>query len=107
MSQKIMTLGPASNSKELMQEMLKIATSFRLNIAHLSAKSLRDKLVEINDVFTDTAKTIPVTLDLQGAKVRIGQYRSVKSLPQIVTLVHSHCSEICNEIPISFESKIM
>lgn len=104
MSQKILTLGPASSSQANIRELLSVATSFRLNIAHLSAIALKDKLEELHDLYIAENKSIPVTLDLQGAKVRIGRINSVTSLPNKVTLIYSDKSDIPNEIPVTFKS---
>ncbi|MBF0499928.1 MAG: hypothetical protein HQM09_07335 [Candidatus Riflebacteria bacterium] len=86
MTEIILTIGPASSSTELIRRMNGIATRFRLNTGHLRPDQLREVLDRLAEEFTRSGKVLPVTLDLQGAKLRIGSYPSVETMPPSVEL---------------------
>ncbi len=72
--QIIATLGPAvkGKTKALIQNG---ATGFRLNCSHLSWSELSRWLVELEDAFSQHGDSMPVWLDLQGGKMRIGKLK--------------------------------
>ncbi len=70
--QIIATLGPSTKNKS--DELIDVgATGFRLNCSHLSLQELSRWLLKLEKVFNKTGDTLPVWLDLQGAKLRIGK----------------------------------
>ncbi len=67
--QLVVTLGPASSL--LAREIAAAgATSFRLNASHLSSAALGEALADVRGACPD----IPVVVDLQGAKMRLGTF---------------------------------
>jgi pyruvate kinase len=84
-----MTLGPSSEEKAILTRLLKTADSFRLNASHLNADSLGRWLTRLQEVFQEERHEIPVVLDLQGAKMRCGDYPATESPPEKLRLTLS------------------
>lgn len=96
----ITTLGPSSSSAEIIRELLPLSSQFRLNSSHLSPDELDVWLSKLKKTFSETNITIPVVVDLQGAKMRIGIISSVKELPKGIYLVQSDSSDDESVLPI-------
>lgn len=76
------TLGPATAAPQLWQRLLDAgATAFRLNTSHLSLNQLAGWLEQIGSYFNGIGKTIPVALDLQGSKWRLGDFAPYNLVP--------------------------
>lgn len=77
------TLGPASNSKEIIKDLaLSGADVFRLNASHGTHESLKALYETIREVETDIERPIGILLDLQGPKLRIGEVEENISLKE-------------------------
>ncbi len=96
----ILTCGPACENDKLLLRMAAIATGFRLNIAHLSVEKLTAWLDRLQNLRLESGRNFSIILDLQGAKVRIGQYPAVASLPVRVELFHGEASDSSERIPV-------
>ena len=96
----IATLGPgvADRISELIQAG---TTAFRLNCSHISLESVSQWLVKIDRAFRNVNKSIPLWLDLQGAKLRIGKLVKPVKLTKgsVVTFVPNY-SQLGDEIPL-------
>lgn len=103
-AERILTIGPASSSPEMVAALARVATRFRLNTSHMSAARLRESLSGIGRVFHEAGRVLPVVLDLQGAKVRIGRYPEVGRVPARVELRLAEASDAPAVIPIPHES---
>lgn len=69
----VATLGPASRDPEVWSEMLAAgATAFRLNTSHLSLEQLDSWLERLGRFLDGREELLPVVLDLQGSKWRLG-----------------------------------
>lgn len=69
------TLGPASAEENIWRALNSVgATAFRLNTSHLSIPDLRIWLDRLQVFFTSLGTGLPVILDLQGSKWRLGQF---------------------------------
>ena len=69
----VATLGPATSSYEMILELVKAgATMFRLNTSHGNEEGHAQNIKYIREVSKKTGKFIPVLVDLQGPKIRIG-----------------------------------
>ncbi len=70
--QIIVTLGPSVTDKivDLIHEG---ATAFRLNCSHLTLESISRWLIDVEKALKKTGEKLPIWLDLQGAKLRIGK----------------------------------
>ena len=73
--QIITTLGPASADETLWNDLIGAgATGFRLNTSHLSLAQLHTWLERLTPFLAAQAAPIPLTLDLQGSKWRLGDF---------------------------------
>ncbi len=104
----IATLGPASRSTDVVSAMIAAgATAFRINTSHLSVEELDEWLGDVTTVIADQTvavrgtSSIPVVLDLQGSKWRLGKCGPL-TLPKggRVVLVYSPSSSKTNELPV-------
>lgn len=100
MKKIVMTCGPACQEDGLLKQMAAIASGFRLNIAHLDAEKLDWWLRRLSQLRVETEKSFAIILDLQGAKVRIGEYPAATSLPAEVDLVFGGSSTVAGCIPV-------
>jgi len=96
----ILTLGPASSDEGTITSMLEVADKFRLNTSHLDVNSLYTWLKKLDAIFTKLQKQIPVVIDLQGSKMRIGEFSPVTNIPEKVTLFNGKFSESKQDIPV-------
>lgn len=73
MTKIVATIGPVSNTKEKIKELFKAGvTMFRINSSHETPEVHKKTLDLIREVEKEEKKLIPVLLDLQGPKIRIG-----------------------------------
>ncbi|NTW86753.1 MAG: pyruvate kinase, partial [Holophagaceae bacterium] len=68
----VMTLGPALMQGERLREALKEADAVRLNASHGDLASRAEGLARVRSLALELGRAIPVFLDLQGPKWRIG-----------------------------------
>ncbi|HEY9070866.1 MAG TPA: pyruvate kinase [Candidatus Ozemobacteraceae bacterium] len=104
MTERILTLGPASATRETVTALARVATRFRLNTSHMTPDGLREQLSRLSALFGETGTPLPVVLDLQGAKVRIGRYPTVDTIPGRVELRLAEASDDPAVIPVPHES---
>lgn len=70
----VATLGPASKSEEIIEELvLAGATMFRINTSHGSAQEHAETIAKIRNVEKKLCTSIPILIDLQGPKIRVGE----------------------------------
>lgn len=73
MTKIVATIGPASNTKEKIKELFKAGvTMFRINSSHETPEIHKKTLDIVREIEKEEKKLIPVLLDLQGPKIRIG-----------------------------------
>ena len=71
------TLGPASSSKEIIEEMFKAGTDvFRLNFSHGTIEQHRQNLECIRSLEKKYNHSSCILADLQGPKLRIGSFKN-------------------------------
>jgi pyruvate kinase len=87
--QIIVTLGPASAEESLWNRLVQAgATAFRLNTSHLSLDDLEGWLERLLAFQDQQAECIPVVLDLQGSKWRLGRFTPCTLQPgEVVELI--------------------
>ncbi len=70
------TLGPASNSVEMIEKLIKAgANMFRLNFSHGDHSYHLSTLINIRTAMKNTGTTVGVLQDISGPKVRIGDLK--------------------------------
>ncbi|WP_372802463.1 pyruvate kinase [Paracoccus seriniphilus] len=71
----VATLGPASSSKEMIRALFEAgADVFRLNMSHGSHDDHRERHATIREIEAETGRPIAILADLQGPKLRVGQF---------------------------------
>ena len=72
----VATLGPASETKQVIQALVKAGVDmFRLNFSHGSHESHKKAVKIIRDLEKKTGHPIGIMADLQGPKLRIGDFK--------------------------------
>lgn len=71
----VATIGPASTSPEMLARLFEAgADMFRINMSYLNRDHLRERVGMIRDVEAHFRHPIPVLVDLQGPKLRVGTF---------------------------------
>jgi pyruvate kinase len=71
----IATLGPASSSREVIRQLFEAgADVFRINMSHGTQEDHRERVKLIRDIEKETGRPIAIMLDIQGPKLRVGQF---------------------------------
>ena len=72
----IATIGPASSSPEVIEQLLLAGVDvFRINMSHSSHQTLRERHADIRKLETEHDRPIGILVDLQGPKLRIGTFK--------------------------------
>jgi pyruvate kinase len=70
----VATLGPASSTKEILQQMINEGVNvFRLNFSHSTQKEHLKLIHLINDLNLELETNVAILADLQGPKLRVGE----------------------------------
>lgn len=98
----IATLGPACASPETWQEMIAAgATQFRLNSSHLSVTEVVVWIERLRAFFDLHRLPLPVVVDLQGSKWRLGQLPTAELKAGLtVKLIHASTSHNPTILPV-------
>ncbi len=73
------TIGPASESKEILREMIKAGlNAVRCNFSHGTADDHRARVEMIREVAKEMGVTIGILADLQGPKIRVAKFQDNK-----------------------------
>ncbi len=71
----VATLGPASNSYEMISKLYHAgADVFRLNMSHGAHDEIKERYEHIRKLEKETGRPIAILADLQGPKLRVGQF---------------------------------
>ena len=74
------TLGPASRDKETIAKLLQRgADAFRVNMSHGDHETHRETIANIRAVEKDLMRPVAILCDLQGPKLRVGQFKDGKA----------------------------
>ncbi len=69
------TLGPASQEPEIVEQLFHAgADVFRINMSHTSHDSMRERIATIRAIEARNGRPIGILIDLQGPKLRIGEF---------------------------------
>jgi len=100
MLKNVLTLGPESNTDEIIIRLLRVADRFRLNSSHMNIDELTRWLKKLGGIFIKQGCLVPVVIDLQAAKMRIGKYPEVVELGGEVKICYSSTSSEPSVIPV-------
>ncbi len=98
----IATLGPSTSTARLWHDLLEAgASAFRLNTSHLTLQNL-DCWLERIDIFQGSLPApVPLYLDLQGSKWRLGQFPNCAlETGRFVDLVFAESSDLPGCLPV-------
>jgi len=71
------TLGPASSDEEMIEKLARAgADVFRINMSHASHEVLTDLVGRIRKIEMALARPLGILVDLQGPKIRVGQFEN-------------------------------
>lgn len=97
----IATLGPSSESPEMIETLLKSgANIFRLNFSHGSHEEHGQRIDMVRKISEKLGLHTAILADLQGPKIRIGEYDGFLHKSDIVTLVCGAAKG--EEIPVQY-----
>ncbi len=69
----VATVGPAINSKEILEEMMVLGVNvFRINFSHADYENVSDRIKDIREINQRRGFNVAVLADLQGPKLRVG-----------------------------------
>ncbi len=75
------TLGPASRSPEMIEKLLRAgADAFRVNMSHGDHATHAETIAAIRAVEKQVGRPVAVLCDLQGPKLRVGQFKDGKAV---------------------------
>jgi pyruvate kinase len=75
------TLGPASRSPEMIEKLVRAgADAFRVNMSHGDHETHAQTIAAIRAVEKEIGRPIAVLCDLQGPKLRVGQFKDGKAV---------------------------
>jgi pyruvate kinase len=75
----VATLGPASNTVELLEKMINAKVSVvRLNFSHGTAQDHIDRAAMVREAARRTGREVAIMADLQGPKIRVGKFAQGK-----------------------------
>jgi len=101
----VSTLGPSSSTKEKIRELvLAGVTMFRLNSSHGDFEQHLRNLTYIRELEEELDTLIPVLLDLQGPKIRVGVLEEPIKIEKGQILKFKHQEKLENDIiPVDYE----
>lgn len=105
MTKIVATLGPATATKEAIKNLYKAGvTMFRLNSSHETPEVHLERLNYIREIEKEEKTLIPVLLDLQGPKIRIGELKESFEIRKNDMLKFKHQTEMTGDIiPVDYE----
>jgi pyruvate kinase len=69
----ICTVGPSSNNKEILRDMIKEGMNVaRINLSHSSQKEVEDIVIKIRELNEELNTNVGILLDTKGPEIRIG-----------------------------------
>ncbi|MFM5918423.1 MAG: pyruvate kinase, partial [Novosphingobium sp.] len=75
------TLGPASRSPEMIEKLLRAgADAFRVNMSHGDHATHAETIANIRAIEKQVGRPVAVLCDLQGPKLRVGQFKGGKAV---------------------------
>ncbi|SEE08720.1 pyruvate kinase [Tenacibaculum sp. MAR_2010_89] len=69
----VATLGPATNTKEILAEMAEKGVNvFRVNFSHADYDTVKERIRQIREINEERGYNVAILADLQGPKLRVG-----------------------------------
>ena len=102
----VATLGPASSNRETIKELIEAgATMFRLNTSHGNEDMHAQNIKFIREVSKELKRYVPILIDLQGPKIRVGNIAAPIEIKEGQELVLEASDDINNPqiVPVDYE----
>lgn len=102
----VATLGPATSNYEMINQLIEAGASmFRLNTSHGTEEIHAENIETIRKISKESGKFIPVLVDLQGPKIRVGNIKSPVEIKEGQEIVLEATDNIDNPeiIPVDYE----
>ena len=102
----VATLGPATSSYEMISQLVDAGASmFRLNTSHGSEEGHATNIEIIRKISKESGKFIPILVDLQGPKIRVGNIKEPVEIKEGQEIVLEATDDINNPaiIPVDYE----
>ncbi len=101
----VATLGPATSTKEQIKEIINAgANMVRINTSHASVDDHRETVKTVREAAQELNVFLPVLIDLQGPKIRIGNIKENIDLKMddVVTIAHA-TEQTDGIIPVDYD----
>ena len=73
------TIGPASSSKKMLSELIDAGVdAFRINFSHGAYEEHKERIKTIRALEKEKGKIIAILADMQGPKLRVGNFKEEK-----------------------------
>ncbi|HKX42316.1 MAG TPA: pyruvate kinase [Burkholderiaceae bacterium] len=80
----VATLGPASNTPEVLERMIRAGVDVvRLNFSHGKAQDHIDRAAMVREVAQKVGKEVAIMADLQGPKIRVGKFEGDRTTLEV------------------------
>ena len=101
----VATLGPATSGYEIIKQLVEAGTTmFRLNTSHGTEEGHAANIEIIRKISKDTGKHIPILVDLQGPKIRVGNIPTPRMIKAGDNIILEHSENINSEIiPVDYD----
>ncbi len=105
MTKIVATLGPSSNTKDMIKKLYEAGvTMFRMNSSHGDVEFHKKNLQIIREIEKEENALIPVLLDLQGPKIRVGQLKEPIEIKKGEILKFKHMTDMDGDIiPVDYK----
>ena len=101
----IATLGPSTEKYEIIKQLVESGvTVFRINTSHGEQSEHAQRIKRIRDVEKELNKNLPIMIDLQGPKIRVGKIPEPIVIKKGDEIILEHTSEIKEGIvPVDYK----
>jgi pyruvate kinase len=102
----IATVGPSTDTYEMIQEMVAAGVNgFRLNFSHGTYEERDRQIPWIRKAAKEAGKPVAIIMDLQGPKIRLGDFDGVVEVAagQELTLVHGREPKPPHVLPMQYD----
>lgn len=102
----VATLGPSTSNYEMISQLVDAGASmFRLNTSHGTEEGHAANIEIIRKISQETGKYIPILIDLQGPKIRVGNIPNPIEIKEGQEIILEATDEVNNPdiLPVDYE----
>jgi pyruvate kinase len=104
----VATLGPASNTPEVLEKMIRAGVDVvRLNFSHGKAQDHIDRATMVRAAAERVGKSVAIMADLQGPKIRVGKFENgkIELIPGTSFILDADRTELGNDDSVGLDYK--